>query len=68
MINKPIFEKESYALLKSLHYFDHEIKSSLFTILLTDNKVSYFLFSDHIRRSVKKIDRFSIKIHWNTQI
>ena len=59
---QPIYVKESLAILQSLDYFKRYIKESKLTFLLTDSKISTFLFSRNVHDSCKKLSRWSIKL------
>ena len=59
---RPIYIKEITALLYGLESFSKYIANSKLTLLVSDSKVAYFLFHADIHRSVKKIEKWSVKI------
>ena len=59
---KPIYIKEISSLLYGLEYFQRFINASKLTLLVSDSKIAFFLFNSNIHNSVKKIEKWSVKI------
>ena len=54
-MHHPIYIKETCALLYALDAFQHDIKNSPLTILVTDSKTSFFLFNADVQNSSKNL-------------
>ena len=60
--HNPIYLLESLSILYACHAFRHLIHSSKISILLTDSKVSTFLFNKNIQDSNKRLFNYGIKL------
>ena len=60
--HQPIFLKEASAILNALDAFKIYIKSSPLTLICSDSRVSYFLFSKKVQDSTKKFIRWALKL------
>ena len=59
---EPIYSSEALAILEALEHFKQFIDRSPITILLTDSTVAFYMFNAKICESVKKFQRYSLKL------
>ena len=60
--HKPIFQLEGIALLYALDHFRLDILRAPLSVLVTDSRVAFFLFSGKVQQSCKKLINWSLKI------
>ena len=58
----PIFQLEGMALVNCLWHFRYEIERSKLTLILTDSRPIFYLFSKTMQESSRRILRFSLKL------